>query len=97
MKLKNKLIVSAIISIGVIITSIIIPIIPCGMAPGVPSPVYKYTLCSLNIGSATSLESIIKYYGYTTSLQKTFLITFLITFIVVMILLYFTTNKKKKN
>ncbi len=97
MKLKRKLIISGVISVGTLIASAIFSIIPCRTAPGIPNPVYKYMLCSLSPNSIGSLGSIREYYGYTTSLTNAYILTFLITFAVVIIFLQFATKKKGKN
>jgi len=76
MKLKRKLIISGVISVGTLIASAIFSIIPCRTAPGIPNPVYKYMLCSLSPNSIGSLGSIREYYGYTTSLTNAYILTF---------------------
>ncbi|MDH3324083.1 MAG: hypothetical protein OEL89_00430 [Candidatus Peregrinibacteria bacterium] len=96
MQLKKKLMLSGIISAGTLVSSILIPIVPCRTAPRVPNPAYKWTLCSLNPDQMNILGSIKEYYGYTTSLADTYILTLLITFVVVMMFLHFTTRRKKK-
>ena len=95
MQFKKKLMYSGIISALALITSILIPIIPCKIAPRIPSAIHKWTLCSLNPDMVTVGGSIKKYFGYTTSLTESYILTLLITFIVVMIFFHFTTRKKK--
>ncbi|MCD4771366.1 hypothetical protein K8R30_03040 [archaeon] len=95
MQLKRKLSYSAAVSLGALLTSIFLPIIPCRTAPGVPSPVYKWTLCSLNPDQINTLTSTKEYLGYTTSLSKTYLIILSITFIIAMIFFHYTIRKKK--
>jgi len=97
MQLKKKLMYSGIISAATLLTSIFIPIIPCRIAPRIPSPIYKWTLCSLNPDKISGLGAITEYFGYTTSLTDSYILTLLLTFVVVMVLLYYTTKKKKKN
>lgn len=97
MQLKKRLMLSGIAAAGALITSIFIPIIPCRIAPNVPNPIYKWTLCSLNPDKVTGLGHIIEYLGYTTSLRDTYILTLLLTFAVVMVFLHYTTRKKKKN
>lgn len=97
MLLKKKLMLSGIVSAGALVASILMPIVPCRTAPGVPNPVYKWALCSLNPDKINSLGSIREYYGYTTSLTDTYILTLLITFAVVMMFLHLTTRRKKKN
>ena len=96
MQFKKKLMYSAIISAGVLIASMFIPIIPCRIAPNVPNPIYKWTACSLNPDSVVGLNSIREYFGYTTSLVDAYILTLLISFIVVMTFFHFTTRKRKK-
>ena len=97
MYLKKKLMYSGIIAAATLVVSILMPIIPCRIAPGIPNPVYKWTLCSLNPDKLSSLGSIKEYFGYTTSLTESYMLTLLLTFVVVMVLLHFITKKKKKN
>ncbi|MCK4650490.1 hypothetical protein KAT36_04645 [Candidatus Pacearchaeota archaeon] len=97
MQLKKKVIYAGIVSAATLITSIFIPIIPCRIAPGIPNPIYKWTLCSLNPDKISSIGSITKYFGYTTSLRDTYLLTLFIIFAVVMLFLYYTTIRRKKN
>ena len=96
MQFKNKLMTSGIIAATTLITSIFIPIVPCRIAPGVHPPIYKWRLCSLNPDKFNVTGSIREYFGYTTSLTETYVLTLLITFAVVMLFLHFTTKKKKK-
>jgi len=96
MQLKKKVLYSGIIAAITLITSIFIPIIPCRTAPGVPNPIYKWTLCSLNPDKITG-GSITEFFGYTTSLRDSYLLTLLITFVVAMVLLHYATRRKKKN
>ena len=96
MQFKKKLMYSGIISAATLVASIFIPIVPCRVAPGVPNPIYKWTTCSLNPDSISSLNSIKEYFGYTTSLTDTYILTLLIAFIVVMTFLHFTTRRRKK-
>ena len=97
MQLKRRLIYSGIVAAVTLIVSIFIPIIPCRTAPGIPNPIYKWKLCSLNPDKFIGTTHITEYFGYTTSLRDTYLLTLLLTFAVVMIFLYYTTKKKKKN
>lgn len=95
MQLKKRLMYSGIISATALITSILIPIIPCRIAPAIPTPIYKWTLCSLNPDKINTLGYIKEYLGYTTSLTDAYLLTLLITFVVAMIFFHYTTKKKK--
>lgn len=97
MQLKKSLLYSGIISAAILITSIIIPITPCRIAPNIPNRIYKWTLCSLNPDQVSSIGSITEYLGYTTSLRDTYIITVILSFIVAMIFFYYTTRKKRKN
>lgn len=97
MQLKKKLMYSGIVSAVTLIASILIPIIPCRTAPGVPNPIYKWTLCSLNPDKINSLGSVREYFGYTTSLTDSYILILLITFVVAIVFLHYTTKRKKKN
>ncbi|MFH1238028.1 MAG: hypothetical protein V1491_01160 [archaeon] len=95
MQFKKKVTSSIIISSITLITSIILPIIPCRIAPSIPKPIYKWTLCNLNPDNITSLNSLKEFFGYTSSLTETYFITLIISFIASMIFFYFTTKKQK--
>ena len=97
MQFKKRLMYSGIIAAATLITSIFIPIIPCRIAPGIPNPTYKWTLCSLNPDKISCLGSITEYFGYTTSLTDTYMLTILLTFAVAMVLLHYAAKKKNKN
>jgi len=97
MQFKKKLMYSGIIAAATLVTSIIIPIIPCRIAPGIPNPVYKWTLCSLNPDKISSLGSITEYFGYTASLRDSYILTLLLAFVVAMVLLHYVAKKKKKD
>jgi hypothetical protein len=97
MQFKKRLMLSGIIAAATLIASIFIPIIPCRIAPGIPNPIYKWTLCSLNPDKISGLGSITEFLGYTTSLRDTYILTLLLTFVVVMVLLHYAAGKKKKN
>lgn len=95
MEFKKRFIYSGIASAAVLITSIMIPIIPCRTSPNIPNSAYQWTLCSLNPDKVSSLGSITEYLGYTSSLQETYILTVLITFIAVMAFFHYTAGKKK--
>ncbi|MBT6690012.1 hypothetical protein HN903_04435 [archaeon] len=97
MQLKKRLMYSGIISAISLITSIIIPIIPCRTAPNIPNPIYKWTLCSLNPDKILPTGHITEYLGYTTVLKDTYILTIIISFIAAMIFFHYTAGKRKKN
>jgi hypothetical protein len=96
MQLKNKFIYSGIFSAAVLITSIILPIIPCRTAPNIPNKIYKWTLCPLNPDKVSSLGSITEYLGYTSSLKDTYMLTIIIAFILAMIFFHYITRRKSR-
>ena len=95
MQLKKKLIYSGLASASFLIVSIFIPIVPCRLAPGIPNPIYKWTLCSLNPDKILG-NYIVEYLGYTTSIRDTYVLTLLIIFAIAMIFFHYTTGKKTK-
>jgi len=97
MQFKKKLMSSGIIAAATLITSIFIPIIPCRVAPGVHPPIYKWSLCSLNPDKFNITGSMREYFGYTTSLTDTYVLTLLLTFAVAMVFLHYAARKKKKD
>ena len=96
MQFKKKLIYSVVVSATALITSIIIPIIPCRIAPNVPNPIYKWTVCSLNPDKVASLNSIKEYFGYTSSLTDSYILTLLISFTIAMIFFHFFMKNKNR-
>lgn len=96
MQFKTKVTYSTLISTAALIASIILPIIPCRLAPSVPKPIYKWAFCSLNPDKITSINSLKEYFGYTTSLTESYFITLIIAFVASMIFFHFTTKKPKK-
>ena len=96
MQFKKKLIYSTIVSAATLISSFLIPIIPCRTAPSVPNPIYKWTLCTLNPDTVPSLNSIKEYFGYTSSLTDAYFLTLLITFTAAMIFFHYATKRKKE-
>ncbi|MCK4997526.1 hypothetical protein KAS08_04425 [Candidatus Pacearchaeota archaeon] len=95
MQLKKKVMYSGVISAATLITSIFIPIIPCRTAPGVPNPIYSWTLCSLNPDKIHTLGTITEYLGYTTSLSETYILTILISFIISLGFFHFFMGKRR--
>jgi len=96
MLFKRKIIYSALVSAATLITSIIIPIIPCRKSASIIPPIYKWTLCSLNPDKISGLNSVTEYFGYTTTLLDTYILTIIISFVVAMAFFHFTTRRKKK-
>ncbi len=95
MQFKKKIIYSALISTITLITSIILPIIPCRLAPSVPKPIYKWAICSLNPDKVTNINSLREFFGYTTSLTESYFLTLIIAFTASMIFFHFATKKPK--
>jgi len=95
MQLKRKLIYSGIISATTLIASIFIPIIPCRIAPNIPSPIYSWTLCSLNPDKVKTMGHIVEYLGYTASLTQTYILTLLISFAVSITILHFFARRRR--
>ena len=96
MQFQKKVVDSMLISSATLITSFILPIIPCRIAPAVPNPNYKWSLCSMNPDLATETSSIKEYLGYSTSLTESYFLVLLITFIAAMIFFHYTTKTKKE-
>ena len=95
MKLKKNLILSGMVSAATLITSIFIPIIPCRFAPNVPNPIYAWKVCSLNPDKIKSIGHIIEYFGYSSSLTDTYIITLLTSFLITFTILHFISKKKR--
>jgi len=95
MKLKSKIFLSSLVSIGVLVTTIFKPIAFCRTAPAVPNPLYKWTLCTLNPYDLSNLASKKLYFGLTSSSTTALLSTFLIIFVLLMFLLHFISKEEK--
>lgn len=96
MQLKKRMLYSGVFSAAALITTIILPIIPCQIAPNIPNKIYKWTLCSLNPDKVSTLGSITKYLGYTSSLRDTYFLILIITFIAAMVFFHYAARKKNK-
>jgi hypothetical protein len=94
MQLKKKFLYSGIISASALISSIIIPIVPCRIAPGIPNPIYKWTVCSLGLGKTDSLGPVTEYFGYTTSATEAYFLVALTAFILSIIFFYYVSKIK---
>ncbi len=91
MKFKRKISYSILFSGIVTIFSTFFPVIPCRIAPNIPNKIYKWTLCSLGIGTQ---KNPVEYLGYTNKILNTYLIVFGIIFVVIMVLFYYFFNNK---
>ena len=80
MQFQKKVVDSMLISSAVLISSFILPIIPCRVAPTVPNPSYKWSLCNMNPDLASETSSIKEYLGYSTSLTESYFLVLLIWF-----------------
>jgi hypothetical protein len=96
MQLKKKLMFSGLVSAAALVTSIIMPIIPCRKTAALYPPAYKWTLCSLNPDKVSGLNSITEYFGYTTTLTDSYILVLIISFVLAMAFFHFTTRRKKK-
>ena len=96
MQLKKKLIYSALVSAAALVTSIIMPIVPCRKSASIFPQIYKWTLCSLNPDKVSSLNSVTEYFGYTTTLIDSYILVLIISFALAMAFFHFTTRRKKR-
>jgi hypothetical protein len=96
MQFQKKVRDSMLISSAVLISSFILPIIPCRVAPAVPNPVYKWAMCNLNPELLSGNTPIKEYLGYSTSLTESYFSVLLITFIASMIFFHYATKTKKE-
>ena len=96
MQFQKKVVDSMLISSAVLISSFVLPIIPCRVAPAVPNPSYKWSLCNMNPDLSSGTNSIKEYFGYSTSLTESYFLVLLITFIAAMIFFHYTTKTKKE-
>ena len=95
MQFKKKIIYSTLFSALILITSIILPIVPCRTAPAAPPYSYKWGLCALNPDSISSIGVIKEFLGYTASIKDTQIILILVSFALAMVFFHFEGKKKK--
>lgn len=96
MKLKSKILYSSLASAAVLMTSIFVPIVPCKTAPGVPNPIWSWKMCSLNPDKISTLGSITKYLGYSSSLKDTYVLIIAISFAVAFSFFHFFISTRGK-
>lgn len=96
MQFKKRVLSSSIISSVALISSIILPIVPCRIAPAVPNPIYQWTLCNLNPDAVSKTTSIKEYFGYTSSITDSYFLVLLITFMASMIFFHYAAKTKKE-
>jgi len=95
MNFTKKVLYSSIISGVVLITSMVVPIIPCNVSASVPNSIPQWSFCNTNPDAATSITYIKKYLGYVTSMRNTYFLILLITFLVAMIFFHYTIKNKQ--
>jgi len=95
MKFKTKIIYSALFSSGMLIASILYPLVPCKRMANVPNPDSHYSICTLNPDVSQSLDSIVNYFGYTTQLTTAYFVVLFSSFLLAMIFFHFTSRKAK--
>jgi len=83
MRWKTRVLVPIFVAIIYLITSFFIKIVPCQISPNVPNPIYSWGMCSLNpdIVSPFGVQSI--YWGVSSQLADTYIISLSIVFILV--------------
>jgi len=96
MNLSKKVGDSLVISSIVLLSSLLIPIIPCRVSPAVPNPLFSWKFCTLNPDSAIPRTYLTEYFGYTQSLSDAFFMTVIFTFIASMILFHYAMPKRKR-
>lgn len=94
MRFEKKVISSSLIAGAALISSMILPIIPCKISSSVPNSASKWAMCNLNPDAVTSINYTNKFLGYTTSIRDTYFIILLITFAVAMIFFHYAARKK---
>lgn len=95
MQFKKKVLYSGIVSFVTLLLSITLRITPCRIAPAVPNPVYRWTICTLNPDQIGTFNSIKEFFGYTSSLSQAYFITILLSFAITFLVLHFFAGKNK--
>lgn len=95
MNLKNKLIISSIVSNLSVFFSFVLPTIPCTESPNVPNPISIWKFKSLGYINAYQSNTTLRYFGITQSLTNAYLFIsigiFVLSYLVILII-----NKKDK-
>ena len=94
MQFRKRVIYSSLVSSATLISSMILPIVPCRTAPSVPNPTYSWALCNLNADKLSI--SIKEYFGFTNSIKDSYFLILFLTFAVSMVFFHYTANKKKE-
>lgn len=83
MRWKIRVLVPVSMALIYIITSFFVKIVPCQISPNVPNPIYSWGLCSLNpdLMSPFGVQNI--YWGISSQLTDTYIISLIIVFILV--------------
>jgi hypothetical protein len=95
MRFHQKLATALIFSIVILTLSMFASFIPCETAPVIPHPEYTWKFCSQNPDSANLLGIQKKYFGYTSSLTESYIITLILSFILALLLLTLLMPKSK--
>lgn len=105
MRWKTKIAVPAFASLGYLIASFFIKIIPCQISPNIPNPAYTWTLCTLNPDKLSLFGIQEIYWGITSKLTDAYLISIGLAFLVCFLVLFpfarhkhspFSKSKDKK-
>jgi len=85
MKIKNKLLISLIVSVGGVFLSLFFNTIPCKIAPNIFGPQYIWSACNLSPDTSVfGAQSL--YFGFLSKSTDAYIFTFLLVFIVCFVL-----------
>ena len=96
MRWKIKLAIPALASLGYLITSFFVKIVPCQISPNLPNPSYSWALCTLNPDNSSLFGIRDLYWGITPQLSEAYLLTICLIFICLFLFLTPFTHKKSK-
>ncbi|MEI7718621.1 MAG: hypothetical protein WCI72_02045 [archaeon] len=91
---KTKLAVPALASLGYLVASFFVKVVPCQISPNIPNPSYSWALCTLNPDKSSLFGVREVYWGITSQLSETYLITLGLIFICLFLFLAPFTHKK---
>lgn len=95
MNVKKVLLYSFSISSFFLILSLLFSFVPCRLAPNVPNPFFSWTFCSLDPTNPLNNNTIIEYFGLTTSLKLAYFILLGFFFLVSFVLIFSFFKRKK--
>lgn len=94
MRWKTKLLIPTLVSLGYLISSFFVKIVPCKVFPNILNPTYSWSFCNLNPDKLSLFGMQEKYWGISSQLTDAYLLSLGIFFICTFIFLMLFSHKK---